>query len=102
MGFFENTFAVVGMLADKDMAGVVEALRGRFDRWYVASPEAERAAPAETLAKIVREHAPEAALRSFATVTAALEAARRDAGPNDRIVVFGSFYTVAEALRSVR
>ena len=102
MGFFENTFAVVGMLADKDMGGVVDALRERFDRWYVAAPEAERAASAETLAQVVKEHAPKAALRSFATVTAALEAARRDAGPNDRIVVFGSFYTVAEALRSVR
>ena len=102
MGFFENTFAVVGMLADKDMGGVVDALCERFDRWYVAAPEAERAASAETLAKVVQEHAPKAALRTFATVTAALEAARRDAGPNDRIVVFGSFYTVAEALRSVR
>ena len=34
--------------------------------------------------------------------TGALEAARRDAGPNDRIIVFGSFYTVAEALRYAR
>ncbi|HZZ93211.1 MAG TPA: bifunctional tetrahydrofolate synthase/dihydrofolate synthase [Usitatibacter sp.] len=102
MGFFENTFAVVGMLADKDMGGVVDALRHRIDRWYVAAPEAERAAPAETLAGIVRQHAPGAAPRTFATVTAALERARREAGPNDRIIVLGSFYTVAEALRSVR
>jgi len=102
MGYFENTFAVVGMLADKDMGGVVDALSQRFDRWYVAAPEAERAASADTLSKIVAEHAPRAPVRSFATVTAALAEARRDAGPNDRIVVFGSFYTVAEALRSVR
>jgi folylpolyglutamate synthase/dihydropteroate synthase len=40
--------------------------------------------------------------RTFATVTAALETARREAGANDRIVVFGSFYTVAEALRFAR
>jgi dihydrofolate synthase/folylpolyglutamate synthase len=102
MGFFENTIAVVGMLADKDIAGVVDAMKHRVDRWYVAAPQAERAASAQTLAGIVREHAPDAPLRSFATVTAALEEARRDAGPNDRIIVFGSFYTVAEALRSVR
>jgi dihydrofolate synthase/folylpolyglutamate synthase len=102
MGFFERTFAVVGMLADKDIAGVIDAMAGRIDRWYVAAPEAERAASAEALAKIVREHVPQAVLRSFATVTGALEEARREAGPNDRIIVFGSFYTVAEALRSVR
>ena len=103
MGFFEATFAVVGMLGDKDMAGVVDAIKARVDRWYVASPEeAERAAPAETLAAIVRERSPGAPLRTFATITAALHEARRDAGPNDRIIVFGSFYTVAEALRSLR
>lgn len=103
MGFFENTFAVVGMLGDKDMAGVIDAIKGRIDRWYVASPEeAERAAPAEKLAGIVREHAPAAPLRTFATITAALQEARREAGANDRIIVFGSFYTVAEALRSLR
>src|SRR6185437_3566109 len=44
MGFFERTFAVVGMLADKDIAGVIDAMAGRIDRWYVAAPEAERAA----------------------------------------------------------
>jgi dihydrofolate synthase / folylpolyglutamate synthase len=102
MGFFENTFAVFGMLADKDIAGVVDAVRARFDRWYVAAPAADRAASAERLAEVLARHAPGAPVRSFATIAAALDAARAEAGPNDRIVVFGSFYTVAEALRSAR
>ena len=42
------------------------------------------------------------ATRAFATVPSAFEAARGAAGPNDRIVVFGSFTTVAEALRNAR
>jgi dihydrofolate synthase/folylpolyglutamate synthase len=85
------------------MAGVIGAMKSRIDRWYVASPEeAERAAAAQQLAAIVHEQAPGAPLRTFATITAALQEARREAGPNDRIVVFGSFYTVAEALRSLR
>ena len=100
MGFFENTFAVFGILADKDIAGVVDAVAHRIDRWFVAAPPAERAAPAADVSRVLAARGVEA--RSFATVGAALEEARREAGPNDRIVVFGSFYTVAEALRSAR
>jgi dihydrofolate synthase/folylpolyglutamate synthase len=102
MGFFESTFAVFAMLGDKDIAGVVEAVRARIDRWYVAAAEAERAAPAARVAQILAEHDAGKPVRTFATVDAALAAARGDAGANDRIVVFGSFTTVAEALRSAR
>jgi dihydrofolate synthase/folylpolyglutamate synthase len=99
MGFFENTFAVFAMLADKDIGGVNDAMRERVDRWYVAAPESERAAPAGEVAKLLEARGLGASTRSFATVASALENARRDAGPNDRIIVFGSFHTVAEALR---
>jgi dihydrofolate synthase/folylpolyglutamate synthase len=102
MGYFERTLAVVAMLADKDIGGVVDAMRGRVDRWFVSSPQTERAAPASRIAERLAERGLAEATRSFATVPAALEAARREAGANDRIVVFGSFYTVAEALRSAR
>jgi len=102
MGFFENTYAVLAMLADKDIGGVIDALKGRIDRWYVATPESERGAPAAEVAGLLAERGSGAATRTFATVSAALETARREAGANDRIVVFGSFYTVAEALRFAR
>jgi dihydrofolate synthase/folylpolyglutamate synthase len=102
MGYFENTLAVFAMLGDKDIGGVVDAARARIDRWYAASADAERAAPTARIAEVLAERGLGAVTRSFATVAAALEAARRDAGPNDRIVVFGSFTTVAEALRCAR
>jgi len=102
MAYAENTLAVFAMLADKDIAGVVEAMRGRVDRWYVAAAQADRAASAADVARILSEKGAGAATRTFATVASALDTARREAGPNDRIVVFGSFYTVAEALRTAR
>jgi dihydrofolate synthase / folylpolyglutamate synthase len=102
MGFHPNTLAVFAMLADKDIAGVVEAMRGRIDRWFVAAAEADRAAPAAQVAAILAAKGLADATRTFATVEAALAAAREAAGPDDRIVVFGSFHTVAEALRSAR
>jgi dihydrofolate synthase/folylpolyglutamate synthase len=102
MPFAEKTLAVFAMLADKDIGSVVDAMRGRIDRWYVSAAQAERAASAAQVAEVLFEKHLSDRTRMFATVASALDAARRDAGPNDRIVVFGSFYTVAEALRAAR
>jgi dihydrofolate synthase/folylpolyglutamate synthase len=102
MGFAENTFAVFAMLGDKDIGGVIDAMRARIDRWYVATPASDRAAPDSKVAALLEERGAGAATRRFANVAAAFDAARRDAGPNDRIVVFGSFTTVGEALQSLR
>ncbi|MGZ5041084.1 MAG: bifunctional tetrahydrofolate synthase/dihydrofolate synthase [Usitatibacter sp.] len=100
MGFFRNTLGVFAMLGDKDIGGVVDAMRGRIDRWFVSAANAERAAPARQVAAVLAERGLAGATRTFSTVPAALDAARREAGPDDRIVVFGSFHTVAEALQS--
>ena len=102
MGFFENTIAVFAMLADKDIAGVIDAIRHRVDRWHVAAADADRAASAASIAALLAQRGLASVTRTFATIDSALQAARREAGPADRILVFGSFYTVAEALRSAR
>jgi dihydrofolate synthase/folylpolyglutamate synthase len=102
MGYAERTFAVFAMLADKDIGGVIDAVKGRIDRWYVSATESDRAAPAAEVARLLAERGAADATRTFASVAEALAAARGDAGPNDRIVVFGSFTTVAEALRTAR
>lgn len=101
MGFCENTLAVFAMLGDKDIGAVIDAVRHRIDRWFVGQSKSERAAPSERVAKLLAERGIEA-VRAFPSVAQALENASREAGPNDRIVVFGSFTTVAEALRSAR
>ncbi len=102
MGYSERTLAVFAMLGDKDIEGVIDAMRARVDLWFVAAPDAARAAPAARAREALEARGLGPATRSFATVAAAFEAARREAGANDRIVVFGSFHTVAEALRSAR
>jgi dihydrofolate synthase / folylpolyglutamate synthase len=102
MPYAPTTHAVFAILGDKDIGGVIDAMKGRVDHWYVAAAEAERAAPAAKVAEELAQRGFANATRTFATITSALDEARRAAGPDDRIVVFGSFYTVAEALRSVR
>jgi dihydrofolate synthase/folylpolyglutamate synthase len=98
MGYHPQTYAVCGMLADKDIAGVVAAIRPRVDRWYVAPlPGPRGATAAQVRGALVRAGVGPGAIRTFAAMDGAVAAARADAGEADRIVVFGSFLTVAAA-----
>ncbi|MFO1325600.1 MAG: bifunctional tetrahydrofolate synthase/dihydrofolate synthase [Burkholderiales bacterium] len=98
MGFFPETLAVFAMYADKDIGGVVAAMKPRVDRWFVAALPGPRGAPAERIRdELVAAGVPAAAIRMHADVAHAYAAARDAAGEADRIVVFGSFQTVAAA-----
>lgn len=92
----QRTLAVLAMLADKDMAGVIDACLGRIDAWQVASLPVPRGASGERLAALLQARGCLLA-GCHASVAAALAAARQQAGAADRILVFGSFYTVAAA-----
>lgn len=92
----QRTLAVFAMLADKDMAGVIDACLGQVDGWYVAGLDIPRGQPAAIPAALLLERGCHVAGR-YGSVAAALEDARQQARPADRIVVFGSFFTVAAA-----
>ncbi|HEY5897751.1 MAG TPA: bifunctional tetrahydrofolate synthase/dihydrofolate synthase [Burkholderiales bacterium] len=92
-GFAPETIAVCGMLRDKDIAGVLEEMKPRITRWHLASLGGPRGASAAELAKHVE------GAECFASPGAAFEAALSRAGENDKIVVFGSFLTVAEVMQ---
>lgn len=93
-----RTLAVVGMLADKDAAGVFAALSGEIDAWWTCAPGSPRAQDAAALAAVLRDHAGAAPVTVQLDVNAALAEARGAAREGDRILVFGSFYTVAAVL----
>jgi dihydrofolate synthase / folylpolyglutamate synthase len=97
-----RTFAVFAALGDKDVAGVVEALAGRIDRWFLAGliEAGPRGEDVAAFAQRLVETAAAAGSR-HADVAAALTAARAGASAGDRILVFGSFHTVAAALPSL-
>jgi dihydrofolate synthase/folylpolyglutamate synthase len=98
MGFFPETYAVVGMLRDKDMAGVCAALKGRISAWFVASLSGPRAASSAQLAEAIAAVHAGGEIFTFDSPRKAFAAARGQANENDRIAVFGSFYTVAEVM----
>ena len=86
------------MLRDKDLAGVCAQLRGRVDRWYAATLDNPRGATAGELAAAIAAAGAGGEVREFPTPDAAFAAAREDARLDDRIVVFGSFFTVANVM----
>ena len=103
MGFHPQTLAVFGMLADKDIDGVVAALRPRIDQWYIAPLPGPRGASAARIAEALRAAGVDAnAVHAFDDVARAFVAARSAANETDRIAAFGSFLTVAAALTSAR
>jgi dihydrofolate synthase/folylpolyglutamate synthase len=101
-GAFRRTLAVVGMLADKDIAGTLRALAGRIDVWLLAGLDVPRGAAAERLA-VVADAGGLGGGRAerFASPAAALRRAMSLAKEDDRIVAFGSFHTVAAVLREI-
>ncbi|HXF44634.1 MAG TPA: bifunctional tetrahydrofolate synthase/dihydrofolate synthase [Burkholderiaceae bacterium] len=101
MGFFPRTHAVFGMLRDKDIAGSVARVAPAIDVWHVGPTPGARGATAAALAASVRAAAgDDAAVQAYATLADAYAAALAGAGTDDRIIVFGSFTTVAEVMRA--
>jgi dihydrofolate synthase/folylpolyglutamate synthase len=101
MGYFPTTHAVFGVMADKDLAPMLERVNPLIDRWYFTDLPTARAAKGSALqarwqAQNTRKDASGAA---FADPMQALQAAIAAADPADRIVVFGSFYTVGGVLQ---
>jgi dihydrofolate synthase/folylpolyglutamate synthase len=99
MGFHPQTLAVFGIMADKDIDAVIAALKPRVDRWLVATLPPPRGATAMLLRRRLEQAgvAPDA-IHTFDDAGAAYRAAREIAAEADRIIVFGSFLTVAAAL----
>jgi dihydrofolate synthase/folylpolyglutamate synthase len=97
-GFAPETIAVCGMLRDKDVAGVLRALAPRVTRWHLASLAGPRAASAQDLERNLRAVEPRTPAEKFPSPADALAAALERAEEGDKIVVFGSFLTVGEAM----
>ena len=95
-----KTLAVFGMLADKDVEGVIRAVSSDIDAWFVVDIHSPRGAKASELQKILLKHAKKSPVQLFAEVSVAIDSACKNATKNDRIIVFGSFYTVADAIAS--
>ena len=92
-----QTIAIVGLLDDKDVAGVIGPLTGHVDQWVVMAAESHRAVAADELGRQISNLADKACFVADSVVTA-IDFARRSSSKNDRILVTGSFSTVGPVL----
>ncbi len=97
-----KTYAVFGMLIDKDIEAVARAMSNVVDCWYVTALPTDRGASPGQLEAALTAAGAYGDIRKFHGPRAALEAARSDAGAADRVVVFGSFYLVGDILAPQR
>jgi dihydrofolate synthase/folylpolyglutamate synthase len=101
MGFYPCTHAIFGAMADKDLAPMLARLEPLVDRWYFTDLPTPRAATGADLAsrwQPIQKRA-DVTADAFASPRLALDAAVAAAKPTDRIIVFGSFYTVGGVLK---
>jgi len=101
MGFYPNTHAVFGAMADKDLQVMLARVAPVVDRWYFTDLPIPRAASAQQLQQqwLAAHCRAEVTCSTHASPQAALQEAISSANPADRIVVFGSFYTVGGVLK---
>ena len=102
MGFFPTTHAVFGAMADKDLGPMLAKVNPLIDKWYftdLPTPRAESAANLQAKWRAQNTRT-DVVCANFANPVTALQAAIDAAEPTDRIVVFGSFFTVGGVLQN--
>ncbi len=101
MGFYPTTHAVLGAMADKDLLPMLQKVNPMVDKWYFTDLPLPRAAKAADLQQAwqTQNTRTDTASSVHADPMQALQAAIDSADPADRIVVFGSFYTVGGVLK---
>lgn len=106
MGYYPTTHAVFGAMRDKDIGGMLQRLRPLIDHWHFCDLPTPRAATADELQVAFEQlpaapgaTVPKASLHCHRDPRVALGAVLESADPADRIVVFGSFFTVGGVMQ---
>jgi len=96
---YDKLYAVTGMLKDKDIINTFQPLLTLVDHWYLGGLSVPRGASAKELAEQLSLNKDSA--NCFDNITQAFKMANENSTARDLILVFGSFYTVAEIRRSL-
>ena len=96
-----KTIAVFSILKDKDIFGVIQVLNLDIDAWFIAEIQNERAASIENISNAIQKINPSAHIEAFKNIQEAYQFASKEVTRNDRIIVFGSFFTVADIMKII-
>ena len=93
--------AVFGVMSDKDINSIIKPLLRRVKNWYATSPDIERSMDSNELSKLISLKSP-SQVNQVKNVKEACLKAHEETGEGGLILVFGSFYTVAEAFPAIK
>lgn len=96
-----GVLAVFAMLKDKDIEGVVATIAAQIQKWFIAPLPGPRGTDLERVQGALRSVSVTAPVVCCVDIANALQRARESAGPDDKILVFGSFHTAAAALHAL-
>ena len=96
-GSTREIIAILGVMSDKDITGMVKPLRNVINQWYITSPNTKRAMKVDTMASKVKEVITSKIIKT-PNVKEAVAQAYQNFSQDSLIVVMGSFYTVSEAV----
>lgn len=98
---YNNIQVVLGILADKDVYSIVEPFSNLVDRWHIGTINSERGMNADEIKYRVNSiYKNKLSIETYASVTSAFNQAKLNQKRDSLLLVYGSFYTVSEVLRS--
>ena len=95
-----KTYVLFGAMHDKNINGMLKILAPVADKWLLSNANIGRAMASSKVFELLKSIVPNAHAEVFGSIAAAWEVAKSNLLDQDRLVVAGSFYTVAE-LRSL-
>jgi len=95
-----RTFALFGAMQDKDILGIIAPLTACIGQWYTVTPNIPRAMEQKRLYEVIEDKVP-GHVHLGSSIPSTLTKILVDVMPTDRLVIFGSFFTVAEALTAL-
>lgn len=94
----KRTIAVFSVLSDKDVEGIAELVHPFVTDWYIAVVNSARGMNISQVKQALEAHASPQSITQFDSVATAYQQALAEATPQDRVLVFGSIFTVSEVL----
>ena len=94
----KNTIAVIGVLKDKDVYSLIKPMINNIDKWYCGTINSDRGMNSDEIKTRMSSTISQKNIETFDSIDKACSQAMASLGKNDRLIVYGSFYTVSEFL----
>ena len=92
----KKTYAVIGLLNDKDAYTLIKPLVPIIEKWFIGTVDSERGMNSSEIKEQVMSLVEDQKINCFENMNNAFEAAYKEMYLNDRLIIYGSFYTVSE------